>query len=177
MDSRKNANIGSLASDSARRLRTSAGLTFMAMLIGFVGFGVASAPPAAAQSGAPGAPCNNPIVTTFAMTASDQAFQTAPNTGSIQIKAWGAASSRNNNPVGLANLIAGPGGYAQADFVVSGGTDFVVVVGDSRSSSGTIVYGFGSPAVSAAAGGGLSGVFSGTAPVTSTDQALSLIHI
>ena len=117
----------------------------------------------------------------YSLTGSDQVWTVPAGTNLMKIKAWGAAGANNNNPFGRAGFATGAGGYAEGDFTVGAGQliapgdSLAIMVGDSRPNSGLLSYGFGGSAVSAGSGGGLSGVFLGSAAITQTDQARAIV--
>ena len=110
-------------------------------------------------------------------TGSDQVVTAPAGAVGMRVLAWGAAGGGH---VGFFTQLAegGAGGFTEAVFNVTGGEQFTVVVGEGGDTASTNspdpdTYGWGQGGLHDQ-GGGLSGIFSGTAVVTAADQARAL---
>ncbi|WP_086930540.1 hypothetical protein [Agarilytica rhodophyticola] len=99
----------------------------------------------------------------FFHVGSDQSTVVPAGAKFMRVKAWGAGGNRDNGARG------GVGGYTTAVIPISAGEVYTVVVGRWGNNGGVGHYGFGG------SGGGLSGIFSGTEAVISSDQARAII--
>ncbi len=99
----------------------------------------------------------------FFHTGSDQLMEVPTGAKYMEVKAWGAGGNRDNGARG------GVGGYTTAVIPVTAGDEYSVIAGRWGNNGGTENYGFGG------SGGGLSGIFTGTEPVLSSDQARAVI--
>ncbi|MBO1741425.1 Ig-like domain-containing protein [Leifsonia sp. TF02-11] len=124
----------------------------------------------------------------FTYTGADQQFTVPNRVTSLNVKAWGAGSGGSGWP-------GGSGGYVQGSLAVTAGTQFSVMVGNGGGYDAALTttvpnpclatYGFGGACaplrngqniyLDGGGGGGLSGLFTGTAPITATSQARALL--
>jgi len=109
----------------------------------------------------------------YSATGADQLFTVPANVTEIQVKVWGAAGMIND-PQNRANNNSGPGGYVEGFLQVNPGDVFSLVVGEKGTASNS-PYGFGGTNNAAGSGGGLSGVFTGSAVVQATDTARAVL--
>ena len=116
---------------------------------------------------------------TFNFSGADQTFTVPACVSKIKIKIWGAGgggSFYNGQNAG-----AGAGGYVEGELAVNEGELFSIMVGEGGACDGTVdgvSYGFGGKYSSlnyGGFGGGLSGFFTGTAPVIQTDLSRGLL--
>ena len=108
---------------------------------------------------------------TFALSETQEQVKIPANVSFMHVKAWGAGGNGEGQcPV----QDAGIGGYSEAVFNVVPGAELVVIVGKrgraGMSGEELIKFGFGQWG-----GGGLSGVFVGSDPITNTSQDRALI--
>lgn len=120
----------------------------------------------------------------------DQQFTVPYNVSSIRVKAWGAGGG--GAIAGGFGAPGGSGGYVEATLAVTPGALYTVMVGGGGSGDGTsgnaignflcaAAYGFGgacairSNHVDGGGGGGLAGLFTGTALVTASDLARAVL--
>jgi len=99
----------------------------------------------------------------FFHTGEDQQVVVPDGATYMRVKMWGAGGNRDNGANG------GVGGYTTAVIPVVADDEYSVVVGRWGSNGGTENYGFGG------SGGGLSGIFTGTETVTTSDQARAIM--
>jgi hypothetical protein len=126
-----------------------------------------------------GTPVRKGICSIYSSTGADQVVTAPTGARGLTIKLWGAGGGHEIVGTGY----AGAGGYTDAQFgssVVTPGAQFTLVVGRGGVSGGrpnefspTAVYGFGAVA-GHEQGGGLAGLFTGSATVLETDQARTL---
>ncbi len=111
---------------------------------------------------------------TFTETDTQQNFVVPDNVSYMHVKAWGGGGNGESGCDTWTDGNGGRGGYAEAVFEVTPGTGLAVFVGHYGRSGMTgediIKFGFGN-----VGGGGLSGVFLTSDPVTATDSAEALI--
>lgn len=114
----------------------------------------------------------------FEYTGSDQDLVIPPGYTQVTFFAWGAGGSDDGvNGSPSQRVYGGVGAYAWGTFTVTPGQAFKVMVGQGASVvNSTPTYGFGgagqNPNVAGQrAGGGLSGVFSGSGAIVATDTA------
>jgi len=104
----------------------------------------------------------------YGYTGSDQLVTVPAGATKMKVKAWGAGGGKDGGAIG------GAGGYVEAEVPVVPGTNYQAVVG--AIGQFTNQYGFGGKPLSASLyGGGLGGLFTGTAPVIATDQARAVL--
>jgi len=104
----------------------------------------------------------------YGYTGSDQLVTVPPGATKMKVKAWGAGGGKDGGGIG------GAGGYVEGEVPVVPGASYQAVVG--AIGQFTNQYGFGGKPHSASLyGGGLAGLFTGTAPVTATDQARAVL--
>jgi GEVED domain len=126
-----------------------------------------------------GTPVRKGICSIYSATGADQVVTAPTGARGLTIKLWGAGGGHEIVGTGY----AGAGGYTDAQFgssVVTPGAQFTLVVGRGGVSGGrpnefspTAVYGFGAVA-GHEQGGGLAGLFTGSATVLETDRARAL---
>ncbi len=109
----------------------------------------------------------------FQCTKTDQQF-TVPANGTMKIECWGAGGMED------VGILGGVGGYSWAEFACTLGTVYSVVVGEGAQAKHLTAnpYGFGGKGSSDGhqwAGGGLSGVFTGSGAVAASDTARALV--
>ncbi len=109
--------------------------------------------------------------TGFTVTGSQQIFTVPAGVSSLEIKCFAASPGSYNN-----------GGFSKGNLVTSASTQYTVVVGEVKAAIGSAwndySYGGGGRAYGYQTGGGLSGVFTGTADpsfTSSSDQARIII--
>jgi len=109
--------------------------------------------------------------TGFTVTGSQQIFTVPAGVSSLEIKCFAASPGSYNN-----------GGFSKGNLVTSASTQYTVVVGEVKTATGgawnDYSYGGGGRAYGYQTGGGLSGVFTGTADpsfTSSSDQARIII--
>ena len=121
-----------------------------------------------------------PIQNAFSYTGAAQTFTAPTDLTAFTVYAWGAGGG-----YGVGNPSpGGAGGYATGTVTTNPGTAYTVVVGGGGSArgggsgAGPTRYGFAGYAGNSGyggGGGGLSGIFTGTTPLGSTDQPRSVI--
>jgi len=99
----------------------------------------------------------------FFHVGEDQSTEVPVGANYMRVKIWGAGGNRDNGARG------GVGGFSTAVIPVIAGDNYSIVVGRWGNNGGTENYGFGG------SGGGLSGIFTGTETVLSSDQARAVI--
>ncbi len=118
--------------------------------------------------------------TIFGYTGADQTFTVPAGVYWLQVKAWGAGGG-GSRYTGIYST-GGAGGYVSGTISVTPGDILKVVVGRGGRSDGataTTNYGFGGSTTYlpeyGSDGGGLTGIFTGSATVTDTSQARALM--
>jgi len=105
----------------------------------------------------------------FGFTGADQILTPTAGATHMKVKVWGAGGGRDGASKG------GAGGYVEAEVPIIAGTAYTAVVGE-KGTLGSSSYGFaGIPHTASAFGGGLSGLFTGAAVVTDTDQDRAIL--
>lgn len=121
---------------------------------------------------------SNALKLIFNYTGTRQGFVVPSGVTKATYKVWGAGGSNDEGARG------GAGGFSEAVFSVTGGQEFTVIVGFSPYHTGPgganfpDIYGFGglgSPDSNQEPGGGLSGIFTGSADVVETDDSRAII--
>lgn len=119
----------------------------------------------------------NPNRRVFLYTGAVQILTIPAGVTSMIIKAWGAGGGSDYNTAGVYSF-GGGGGFTTCEVAVDEGDQFSIIVGRGGFGGGvtTAIYGFGGPGSGAGtptinpSGGGLSGVFTGTAALTANDD-------
>lgn len=115
----------------------------------------------------------------FNYTGADQALTVPPCAIQMKIKIWGAGGGGSTYNFETAG--AGAGGYVEGFLTVTPGDVFSIMVAEGGACDGTadvVSYGFGgsySAPNYGGFGGGLSGIFTGTAAITASDQLRALL--
>jgi len=123
----------------------------------------------------------------YTYTGADQGVTVPGNITSIKVKAWGAGAGGSVLAASNIGAPGGSGGYVEGVLAVTPGSQYVVMTGRGGGADGTAgssancsaAYGFGGACAPArggsysdgGGGGGLAGLFTGSTPVTATDNA------
>lgn len=109
-------------------------------------------------------------VLVFPHTGADQGFTVQAGETVMEVELWGAGGSNSSLLVP-----GGSGGYTWGAFAVATSQAYAIMVGSSNAPIGA-VYGFGGAWFSstAKAGGGLTGLFSGSGAILATDAGRAL---
>lgn len=142
-------------------------------------------PDAAVENCTPDAGYNRCVAYTY--TGADQAFVVPTSVTQINVKAWGAGSGGSISVPLNIGAPGGSGAYVAGVLSTTPGSQYTVMVGQGGAADGTTApsglcangaYGFGGSCppprgnyVDGGSGGGLSGLFTGSAAITATDQA------
>jgi uncharacterized repeat protein (TIGR01451 family) len=121
----------------------------------------------------------------FTNSGADQSF-TLPagaDPSNVLVKVWGAGAGGNNQPSGTGGFSSGgSGGYASGVVSTTPGATFAVMVGSGGAYDGQTpsnAYGFagegGATTAQGSGGGGLSGVFLGSAAIAATSTARAVV--
>lgn len=116
----------------------------------------------------------------FRYTGNDQFFTVPADVTELQVKAWGAGGGGSNYMARYGT--GGAGGFVSGSITVVPGTYYTLVVGqggnsDNNPATGPI-YGFGGERTDhykGSFGGGLSGIFTGMAPVLATSRSRAVM--
>jgi len=111
---------------------------------------------------------NPPVTQTFSYTGSDQSWTAPTDVSAINVWLWGAGGGSD-----VSADRGGAGGFVKGTLAVTGGNDYVIVVGqggaggdnDANYNNMPTSYGGGGAGYENPSGGGLSGIFSGSGQV------------
>jgi hypothetical protein len=113
---------------------------------------------------------NSPVTQTFSYTGSDQSWTAPSGVSSVNVWLWGAGGGADRTGTDY----GGAGGYVSGTLAVTGGNDYVIVVGEggaggdndaNYTTAQPASYGGGGAGYENPSGGGLSGIFSGSGQV------------